>query len=274
MPQFQFTAKSNIFLEGGGMIRAGERFNIGVHDVAAQKINILENKSCRQEVLRQFSNNNGIDFGKNGERLRRGNWDIKEMPVFKSEMPSHPEFKEISERWKDLGSNKEAINDVEMKKGCIDTVSKYYQDGFQDIYQEGTVMERYLLVESFYEDIQKEMGIDAKLKFEHMPSRCKGEYSPVTNTIKLNSKFLERDSFYGVAKTLLHESRHAFQQKCIDNPDSVTVDRKVIDSWKYNMSHYISPETDYMAYKNQAVEKDANNYAETVINKGIDKACA
>ena len=70
--------------------------------------------------------------------------------------------------------------------------------------------------------------------------------------------------------TILHESRHAFQNKCIINPDSVTVKNNIIDVWKDNFDNYISPIFDFEAYENQEIEKDANYYADSVMKKGTD----
>ena len=69
--------------------------------------------------------------------------------------------------------------------------------------------------------------------------------------------------------TLLHESRHAFQHRCVKHPESCDVSPKVIEEWKDNQKHYIRPEDDFVAYENQPIEKDANEFADSVMKEGM-----
>ena len=103
-----------------------------------------------------------------------------------------------------------------------------------------------------------------------MPEGKFGGYDVNTNSIELNSSYLENPDCEDLLNTILHESRHAFQAKCIDHPASVTVKENVIDVWKDNMDHYISPEFDFEAYENQEIEKDANYFADSVMKNGTN----
>lgn len=159
-------------------------------------------------------------------------------------------------------------DDVEMKKECIELVKDFNREGVDLDFAEKGLEGRCEIASDFYESVKEIMGIDAELCFANMPENVCGGYNSVTNRIELNSRFLEKPDYKDLLNTLLHESRHAFQQKCIDNPESVTVKNNIIDVWKDNMNNYISPEFDFEAYENQEIEKDANYFADSVMRKG------
>lgn len=162
------------------------------------------------------------------------------------------------------------IDDVEMKKGCIELVKDFNSEGFDLDFAEKGLEGRCEMVSDFYDSVKEIMGIDAELQFSNIPENMCGGYNSATNRIELNSKFLENPDCKDLLNTLLHESRHVFQQRCIDNPESVTVKDNIIDVWKDNMNNYISPEFDFEAYENQEIEKDANYFADSVMRKGSD----
>ena len=164
------------------------------------------------------------------------------------------------------------IDDVEMKKNCIEIVKNYFEyEGLDVEYSLSGLERRAEIAYSFYYDIKKEMGIDAELVFTEMPNEnMLGGYNPDTNEITLNMKYLENPDFKDLSETILHEARHAFQEYAVEHPEKVTVSDKVIDAWKENFDNYIQPCYDFEAYENQEIEKDANYYATTVMDKGTD----
>ena len=166
------------------------------------------------------------------------------------------------------------IDDVDMKKGCIELVKDFNREGLDLDFAEKGLEGRCEIALDFYESVKEEMGITAELQFCSMPENVCGGYNPNTNKIELNSKFLENSDCKDLQNTILHESRHAFQQKCIENPDSVTVKNNIIEVWKDNMKNYILPGYDFEAYENQEIEKDANYFADSVMKKGEDYLCA
>lgn len=160
------------------------------------------------------------------------------------------------------------IDDVDMKKGCIELVKDFNRDGLDLTFAENGLEGRCEIALNFYESVKEIMGVDAELCFANMSENICGGYNSVTNRIELNSKYLENPNCKELLNTILHESRHTFQQKCIDNPNSVTVKNNIIDVWKDNMKNYISPDLDFEAYENQEIEKDANYFADSVMRKG------
>ena len=81
---------------------------------------------------------------------------------------------------------------------------------------------------------------------------------------------MEKPDCENLLNTILHESRHAFQDKCIRQPETVTVKENIIGVWKDNFVNYIKPEDDFEAYENQEIEKDANYFADSVMRKETD----
>lgn len=165
------------------------------------------------------------------------------------------------------------INDVEMKKGCIDVVCKFFNEGKDLDFAEKGLEGRCEIAYQFYDGIKQEMDIDAKLSFDPTMARKElGCYNPANNTIKLNANYLETPDCKDLMNTLLHESRHAFQHQCVKHPESCDVSPKVIEVWKDNQKHYIRPEDDFVAYENQPIEKDANDFADSVMKDGMKQA--
>lgn len=167
----------------------------------------------------------------------------------------------------ELPRRNEVIDDVEMKKGCKEIVRNFYGNELDKKYADEGLIGRYQLVNQFYDSVKECMGIDAEIIFVEKSPYDLGGYSPKRNIIELNRKYLEKADCGELLNTILHESRHAFQKKCIDNPDSVTVKNNVIEVWKDNSNNYIRPCYDFEAYENQEVEKDANYFADSIMKE-------
>ena len=117
-------------------------------------------------------------------------------------------------------------------------------------------------MQDFYDNYSEFTGYKSRLEFEEMPCDTNlGAYNPDTNTITLNCRLLENSDPRMTMETILHESRHTFQQYAVDHPDRVTVDTATIETWRDNLANYIRPEWDFEAYTKQPVEADADNFA-------------
>ena len=165
------------------------------------------------------------------------------------------------------------INHMEMEKGCVDLVGKFFNEGKDLDFAEKGLEGRCEIAYQFYDGLKQEMGIDAKLSFDPTMARKElGCFSPDNNTIRLNANYLETPDCKDLMNTLLHESRHAFQHRCVKHPESCDVSPKVIEAWKENQKHYIRPEDDFVAYENQPIEKDANDFADSVMKDGMKQS--
>ena len=130
-------------------------------------------------------------------------------------------------------------------------------------------------------DLRKDMMIDFHNNFSEMsgysnnlsfsenlaPNNC-GAFDPETKQIVLNADLLRNGNPEETMKTIMHETRHAYQDFAINHPDKVYMDAETINAWEDNFKHYISPEFDYEAYYNQPVEKDAEDFANRMWNEG------
>lgn len=162
------------------------------------------------------------------------------------------------------------INEIDMNKACISIVERYLNEGLIDKYAESGLDTRMRIATSFYNEISEAMGIDADFSFIPMPYLMEGGYNPSTNSIELNINSLENPNCSSLFNTILHESRHAFQNKAVDNPDYVSVDDNIIDTWRQNFDNYITPWLDYEAYRKQPVEDDAFDFADNIFPDNTD----
>ena len=277
MALFELMARSQMYLGAGNIIGKGEQLTLNIHQMGVNRLNVLTNPESRRQAIQQFAVN-GIDLKPNSPYLNAGHWDIKELPNRQFARAVAPEavqlFGEQWTPWNDAPSFSETgiVDDVAMKKGCIDLVEDFFNEGLDLDYAEKGLEGRYEIVSAFYDQVKSLMGIDAELSFSPMDGNNLGAFNPDTNRIELNASYLEKADCKDLLNTILHESRHAFQDKCIATPESVTVKQNIIDVWKDNFDNYISPLDDFEAYANQEIEKDANYFANDVMEKGENYA--
>lgn len=271
MSVFELTARHQMYLGDNNIIPKGERLRLNIHTMGVQPYNMFSNPENRRQAIQQFAVN-GIDMKSREHLLNTGHWDIRKLPdhTFSKSLDSYQSFEHF-EKPLDGISSKDIIDDVEMKKSCIELVRNFFHEGIDVEFAEKGLQGRCEIASTFYDAVKERMGIDAELSFECKPPQNLGGYNPATNRIELNSTYLEKPDCEDLLNTILHESRHAFQNKCIINPDSVTVKNNIIDVWKDNFDNYISPIFDFEAYENQEIEKDANYYADSVMKKGTDQ---
>lgn len=268
MATFELTARQQMYLGGTNLIPKGERLTMNIHTMGIQPYNIFSNPESRKQAIQQFAVH-GVDLKPNSPFLTNGHWDVRRVPerTISKAIEQNPYEHPLPhfEKTTDV-----IVDDVEMKKGCINLVKEFHEKELDFRFADCGIGGRCELALDFYEGIKSEMGINADLQFSNMPDGKLGGYDIKTNSIELNSSYLENPDCEDLLNTILHESRHAFQAKCIDHPASVTVKENVIDVWKDNMDHYISPEFDFEAYENQEIEKDANYFADSVMKKGTN----
>ncbi len=275
MSLFELTAKSQMYLGDGNIVKKGEKITMDIHTPNAQPYNLFSNPENRRQAIQQFAVH-GIDAKPGANVLSIGNWDVKKMPsqTFSRtiENSNMENFEKFHFPWQDVPQQK-FIDDVDMKKGCMVLVKDFYKDGKDVDFIEDGLEGRLETAFSFYDGIKKEMGIDAKLCFDPtMAPNDLGGFEPSENVIRLNANYLENPDCKGLLNTMLHESRHAFEKRCVDNPKSCTISDNVLAAWKENFDHYIKPEYDFVAYENQEIEKDANYFADSVMKYGIENA--
>lgn len=269
MAAFELTARHQMYLDAGNQIDKGERLTMNIHTMGVQPYNLINNLDSRRQAIQQFSVN-GIDVRLREYLLNTGHWDIKKVPNSFSSSIENYTLQDTGVAYKDIPSNNRVIDDVEMKKECITMVKDFYNEGLDLDYADSGLRGRCEIASNFYDGVKKNMVIDAELCFAPKPTHQLGGYNPLTNRIELNSNYLEKSDCEDLLNIILHESRHAFQNKCINSPDSVTVKDNIINVWKDNFDNYIRPDEDFEAYENQEIEKDANYFADSVMKKGLN----
>lgn len=273
MAIFELVARNQMYLGEGNIIPKGERLTMNIHQMGVNQYNLMTNPESRRQVMQQFAIH-GIELKPNSPYLNAGHWEIHRQPegfakaTAPEEVQSFNPFGEFRLPWNETPTVNEVIDDVEMKKGCIEVVQNYFNEGLDMDFAEKGLEGRCEIASNFYNEVKMQMGIDADLEFANLPKNNLGGFQPGTNRMELNANLLENYDCRNLMNTILHESRHAFQDKCIKDPDSVTVKQNIIDVWKDNFRNYISPEDDFEAYENQEIEKDANYFADSVMRKG------
>ncbi len=159
-----------------------------------------------------------------------------------------------------------------MDNNNIDIVAAFFYEGYDKVFENVGFEERYELVNCFYQSIKDNMGISCDLQFAFFDDPLiQGNYDDKTNTITLNANYLENPDCKDLLSTIIHESRHAFQEKeCSDNLNGQSmVPEDVRNLWANNLEHYISPEFDIQAYREQPIEKDAYDYENIIMERGL-----
>ena len=136
-------------------------------------------------------------------------------------------------------------------------------------YRDADISLRAEYMQDFYANFSQFSGYSGNLSFsDTMAPNELGAFNPETKEIVLNSDLLSADNPKEAMTTIMHESRHAYQDFAVNHPDKVSVDAETIATWKYNMEHYISPCFDFEAYVNQPIEADADIFAEKMYEQG------
>lgn len=194
------------------------------------------------------------------------------MRVEEMQLPLDTIPKEYFEYQSDL-KQLEQFQNIECVENCVDLTDYLYRSGIAEKYMEGDIITREYIAQDYFNAIKGCMDLnpDMPLRFVDLPNGRCGGYNPDTNSIELNANYLEHADPRGLLKTIVHESEHAFQQKCVNNPSSCNVDSEVLEQWKYNMDHYKDAETyGFKEYRNQPIEKDAFEFEKYVFAQ-VDK---
>jgi hypothetical protein len=272
MSVFELTAKSQMYLGDGNVVKKGEKITMNIHSLTAQPYNLFSTPENRRQAIQQFGVH-GIEAKQGSPVLNVGNWDVKRIPtqtLYRSiETPMERQIEKFHFPWQEMPNR--VLDQVEMKKSCIDHVSQFFNEGKHLDYSEKGLEGRCKIAHQFYDGIKQEMDIDAKLIFDPtMPPNVKGGFDPSSNTITLNARDLCNPNCKDLLNTILHESLHASDKRGVDNPELTTMDKKTLDAIKYNFDHYIRPEDDFVGYENQLVEMRANYFADSVMKYGIE----
>ena len=95
-----------------------------------------------------------------------------------------------------------------------------------------------------------------------------GQYINEEEEIEINIQYMLNNSSEACIETILHELHHAYVDYLVkncenieDNAISQTMYFDDLKAWKYNELHYVHAVEDFDTYENQAIEKDASEFA-------------
>ena len=115
------------------------------------------------------------------------------------------------------------------------------------------------------------------VKFARLPPTERGNFSEKTEIIQINMRLAASNDQVQVLKTLLHESRHAYQWHLTKHFRRgfgwhSNADWTLAQEWSDNFDDYKRAEQyGSQEYLNQPVEVDARSFAETVIKLWFGK---
>jgi len=273
MAVFELVARSQMYIDGQ-IISKGERLAVNTWTPGVNRYNALTNPNSRREILQQMENRGLRTHG--GRHLDSGHWDVKEISgrsysrtIDMSRISDVPEM-----QTREIPSNE--FRDIQhIEDQCVKHVENFYKEGQDVTFAENGLETRCRLCDNFFENIKKELGIDTRLEFGQMNQpNDMGGYLPDSDVIRLNPSLLENPKCEEMLNTILHESRHAFQEQCVRNPETASVSKETIKEWKDNMKNYIDPEYDFEAYEMQPIEADANDFADRVWIEGTNRLYA
>ena len=176
--------------------------------------------------------------------------------------------------------NKSYINEVDEVR--VNETAEIMADVFsEDVlanWSEMSLEAKSAKLNEYYIRAGENLGIATKgVIIEPMPCETSGMISFGYNSgdgyIHLNADVVDDPSQLGqVLDTATHEMRHQFQNDVLAAPYNFSdIPQDVLNVWDYEMKHYINPDYDYQGYYEQAIECDARDFSEDVLNAYMGK---
>lgn len=147
-------------------------------------------------------------------------------------------------------------------------------------WSEMSVDEKSAKLNEYYIRAGENLGIQTKgVIIETMPCETPGMvnfgYNSGDGYIHLNADVLnDPTQFSQILDTATHEMRHQFQSDVLAAPHNFSdIPQDVMAAWEYELDprNYISPDYDYQGYYEQAIERDARDFAEDVLRTYTQK---
>ena len=132
-------------------------------------------------------------------------------------------------------------------------------------YSTASTRRRRKYIEELYAGFSASTGYNPSLVFEKRAATSLGAYNNERNKIILNKLLLEEKNPRKIIRTLLHEARHAFQHFAVEHPWRAKPDESNIYSWEFSIENYIRSDENFDLYRNQSIEVDADDFAESVV---------
>lgn len=146
-------------------------------------------------------------------------------------------------------------------------------------WQEFSLDEKAEKLNEYYIRAGENLGINTKgVIVEYMPSEAGMTtfgYNSGDGYIHINQECVDDPSqFKEILDTATHEMRHQFQNDAVANYTEYSdIPKEVIEQWEYELTpgNYIDPDYDFQGYQEQAIECDARDFAENVLESYTEK---
>ena len=153
----------------------------------------------------------------------------------------------------------------DLENKCITRVEeKLHGQKMDDVLRSLSPEERIQFIEDVADDAFKALGIEMEPVQYYRGDNALGYYNRETNRIYLNEAYVTCDNIYFVKEqifTVFHESMHAVQWRAVEDiangGNGMGFSKERLLEWAENFDHYIRPEVDFEAYRNQPLERDA-----------------
>lgn len=179
----------------------------------------------------------------------------------------------ILENRQDLGK----IDEIRVNETAEIMADVFSEDVLRN-WPEMSLREKSAKINEYYIRAGANLGIHTKgVIIEPIPCSNPGMtsfgYNSGDGYIHLNTAVVEDSSMLSqVLDTSSHEMRHQFQNEVLANPQRFgDIPRSVLNTWRYEMMNYINPDYDYQGYYEQAIECDARDFSEDVLDVYMDK---
>lgn len=137
--------------------------------------------------------------------------------------------------------------------------------------------DRIAFLQHQHEQIAKNLGMQPlTIEFGQEGEKgLAGGYEYLSNQLSIYQDINSDDAF-ALLETVAHETRHKYQDECINAwvangilPEGI--DEVTMQKWQYEMNsnRYISASDDLEDYWKQSIEEDARNYSEDYVNKAL-----
>lgn len=156
---------------------------------------------------------------------------------------------------------------IDFNSNSSQTLSKYFGGNTLENWNNTDAYSRKSILEGFAHELSNssQIGIN-QIVFKDMSERERGFFDPNTNSIVINSDvLLDSKKLKSGITTILHETRHGFQEKAVANPQKYGISEELARKWKNNMDNYIDGIFDFEAYYNQPIEADAREFADSMV---------
>ena len=175
--------------------------------------------------------------------------------------------------------NKRFLNEVDEVriKETAEIMKEVFAEDVLASWSELTPEEKSVKLNEYYVKAGENLGINTRgVIVEFMDSKSETiafGYNAGDGYIHLNEAVVEDPGMLGqVLDTATHEMRHQFQNDAIANPCKFSdIPANIIRTWEYEFRNYVSPEYDYQGYYEQAIESDAREFSEDVLQAYMDK---